>query len=127
MAKAASCEGRLGLPEGGTASASGGGDRKTALNLHQALEETMKAAIGVVSPLEQFVQARNTIAEMKKINTKDSTGDILQTTQVRRPQRAQNGRVRFSRIRLGASVEQQKTNEAKYETCASLAAVSRRE
>lgn len=51
-------------------------------NVHKALEEVMKAAIGSVSPREQFVNARNTIAEMKQINTKDSTGDILLTTQV---------------------------------------------
>ena len=56
--------------------------RKPSLKVHQVLEATIKAAIGVVSPREQFVNARKTIAEMKKINTKDSTGDILLTTQV---------------------------------------------
>ncbi len=116
MAKAASCEGRLGLSEGGP----GGGDRKTVLNLQQALEETMKAAIGVVSPLEQFVQARNTIAEMKNINTKDSTGDILRTTQVRSPRRVPNGRCPFFEHTV-RSISCRKKRKA----WASLAAVSR--
>lgn len=83
-ANAAACEARLGLSEGSDARAGDVAGRKPAMNVHQALEATMKAAIGVVPPLEQFMQARSTIAEMKKINTKDSTGDILQTTQVRR-------------------------------------------
>lgn len=54
----------------------------SAMNARQALEATIKAAIDVVPPLEQFVSARKTIAEMKKINTKDSTGETLLTTQV---------------------------------------------
>lgn len=85
---AATCAhvGGTGPPEGSAAAAvavaTGLSTRKPSLNVHQVLEATIKAAIGVVSPREQFVNARNTIAEMKKINTKDSTGDILLSTQV---------------------------------------------
>lgn len=75
-------EGGTGPSEGTAAAVTGCTTRKPPLNVHQALEATIKAAIGVVSPREQFVNARRTIAEMKKINTKDSTGDILLTTQV---------------------------------------------
>lgn len=57
----------------------------SAMNARQALEATIKEAIGVVPPLEQFVSARETIAEMKRINTKDSTGETLLTTQVGPP------------------------------------------
>ncbi|CAM9822166.1 unnamed protein product, partial [Scytosiphon promiscuus] len=53
----------------------------SAMNARQALEATIKAAIDVVPPLEQFVSARKTIADMKRINTKDSTGETLVTTQ----------------------------------------------
>eukprot|EP00903_Cladosiphon_okamuranus_P016562 g15279.t1 len=75
------CEAEKGSSEGTAAAATGRTGRKPPLNVHQALEATIKAAIGVVSPREQFVNARRTIAEMKKINTKDSTGDILLSTQ----------------------------------------------
>ncbi|CAN0114406.1 unnamed protein product [Hapterophycus canaliculatus] len=71
------CREGSGLPEetGGRTS------EPPAMNARQALEATIKAAIDVVPPLEQFVSARKTIAEMKEINTKDSTGDTLITTQ----------------------------------------------
>lgn len=71
-----------GLSEGSAAAATGRPFRQPPINVHQALEATIKAAIGAVSPREQFVNARKTIAEMKSINTRDSTGDILLTTQV---------------------------------------------
>ena len=84
-------ERETGLSEGtAAAAATGRVTRKPSLNIHQALEATIKAAIGVVSPREQFVNARRTIAEMKKINTKDSTGDMLLTTQVSQSQSAFN-------------------------------------
>ena len=55
---------------------------RPAMSLNQALDATLAETIGTVSPLEQFVNARKTVAEMKQINTKDSTGDILLCTQV---------------------------------------------
>lgn len=55
---------------------------RSAVSLKQALDATLEEVIGTVSPLEQFVNARKTVAEMKQINTKDSTGDILLSTQV---------------------------------------------
>lgn len=73
-----------GLTERNAVAVTGRTVRQPPENVHQVLEATIKAAIGVVSPLEQFVNARKTIAEMKKINTKDSAGDILLTTQVRK-------------------------------------------
>ncbi|CAN0388563.1 unnamed protein product [Ectocarpus sp. 8 AP-2014] len=51
------------------------------MNARQALEATIREAVDTVSPVEQFVNARKTIADMKQINTKDSTGDILLSTQ----------------------------------------------
>lgn len=56
--------------------------RKAERNLDHALEATIKAAIGAVSPRGQFLNARKLITEMKSINTKDSTGDLLLGTQV---------------------------------------------
>lgn len=79
-------DGGTGLSEGSaaaaTATATGRMARQPSLNIHQALEATIKAAIGAVSPREQFVNARKTIATMKIINNKDTTGDILLSTQV---------------------------------------------
>ena len=67
------------LLEGGKARDQGS---RPAVSLNQALDATLAEVIGTVSPLEQFVNARKTVAEMKMINTKDSTGDILVSTQV---------------------------------------------
>lgn len=74
-------DGGSGLTDGG-ATTSGRVGGQPAMTVHQALEATIKAATDAVSPLDQFVNARKTIAEMKNINTKDSTGDVLLSTQV---------------------------------------------
>lgn len=52
------------------------------MDVHQALEMTLNAAGGSVTPRGQFVNARKIIEDMKQVNTKDSTGDLLVTTQV---------------------------------------------
>lgn len=75
-------DGRSGLSESGTTPRGATSGQPAVMSAHHALEATIKAVIDVVSPLDQFVNARKTIAEMKKINTKDSTGDILLSTQV---------------------------------------------
>lgn len=69
----------------GVGAAGGLAEREPAamMNTRQALEATIREAVDTVSPVEQFVNARKTIADMKQINTKDSTGDILLSTQVR--------------------------------------------
>lgn len=59
-----------------------GRDDRPEMNVHQALKATLQTAAGSVTPRTQFVGARKLIAEMKQINTKDSIGDILLTTQV---------------------------------------------
>ncbi|CAB1117971.1 unnamed protein product [Ectocarpus sp. CCAP 1310/34] len=51
------------------------------MNARQALEATIREAVDTVSPVEQFVNARKTITDMKQINTQDTTGDILLSTQ----------------------------------------------
>ncbi|CAN0464621.1 unnamed protein product [Ectocarpus sp. 12 AP-2014] len=68
---------------GTTPAAGGRAGREPAamMNARQALEATIREAVDTVSPVEQFVNARKTIADMKQINTKDSTGDILLSTQ----------------------------------------------
>lgn len=57
-------------------------ESKPTVNIHKALEATLRAAADSVPPLEQFINSRNIITEMKQINTKDSTGGILLNTQV---------------------------------------------
>ncbi|CBN75988.1 hypothetical protein Esi_0264_0020 [Ectocarpus siliculosus] len=68
---------------GAAPAAGGSAEREPAamMNARQALEATIREAVDTVSPVEQFVNARKTIADMKQINTKDSTGDILLSTQ----------------------------------------------
>lgn len=48
-------------------------------SVHKALEAALLAASvdTAVSPQEQFVNARKTIADMKRLNTRDSVGDLL--------------------------------------------------
>lgn len=74
---------RMPLEGGVKTSERGGSKPRPTVSVNQALNATLAEAIGTVSPLEQFVNARKTVAEMKQINTKDSTGDILVSTQVR--------------------------------------------
>lgn len=56
------------------------------MNVHEALKATLQATAGSVSPRAQFASTRKLITVMKKINTKDSAGDLLSTIQVSRPQ-----------------------------------------
>ncbi|CAM9174740.1 unnamed protein product [Discosporangium mesarthrocarpum] len=59
-----------------------GRDMDPGTSVHQALRDTLVAAGGTVSPAEQLENTRRLIAGMKRINTKDSTGDLLANTQV---------------------------------------------
>lgn len=51
-------------------------------NIHRALEMALRAANDSRTPRRQFEDARKSIADMKRINTKDSTGELLCSTQV---------------------------------------------
>lgn len=53
------------------------------MNVRQALKAAINSATGSVTPRGQFASARKLIAELKQINMKDSTRDVLLTTQVR--------------------------------------------
>lgn len=52
--------------------------------VHRALEMALEATGGSAASGEQLTDARKLIRDMKKVNTRDNTGELLLTTQVRR-------------------------------------------